>query len=101
MMNKNQIEAKKGNPLRVVVWSVAAFALLLPLIAMQFTSEVNWGFADFAVFGAMLLIAGGCYEFGTRLTVKKPYRLAIGIAVLGVFVLTWIELAVGILPVFS
>jgi len=80
-----------------VVWGTAAFALLLPWMAMQFTSEVAWDFADFAVFGIMLFGVCGTYELGTRLTGNKAYRLAVGIALLGAFLQTWMNLAVGII----
>lgn len=83
--------------MRIVVWGVAAFALMLPWIAMQFTSEVVWDSKDFAVFGTMLLVVCGTYEFAVRLTGNRAYRLAVGIALIGVFLLTWINLAVGII----
>lgn len=97
MTNTKHGDEKRGNPLRIVVWGTAVFALLLPWIAMQFTSEVDWDIVDFAVFGAMLLVVGGTYELATRLTGNKPYRLAVGIALLGAFLMTWINLAVGII----
>jgi hypothetical protein len=97
MMDNTQGSEKLGNPLRVVVWGIAVFVLLLPLVAMQFTSEVNWDFVDFTVFGTMLLVVCGSYELATRLTGNKAYRFAVGIALLGAFFLTWINLAVGII----
>ena len=96
-MNKKQGDEQPRNPLRIVVWGTALFALLLPWIAMQFTSEVDWDFMDFAVFGSMLLVVCGTYELAARLTGNKAYRLAVGIALLGAFLLTWINLAVGII----
>ena len=36
---------------------ISTFLLSIPLIAMQFTTEVNWGIGDFAVFGFMVLTA--------------------------------------------
>lgn len=97
MTNSKYGDVRRGNPLRIVVWGTAAFALLLPWIAMQFTSEVAWDFADFAIFGTMLLVVCGTYELGTRLTGNRAYRLAVGIALVGAFLLTWINLAVGII----
>lgn len=88
---------RSRNPLRIVIWSLAAFALLMPLIAMRFTSEVDWDAADFVVFGAMLLVVCGGYELATRMTGNGAYRLAAGIALLGAFLLTWMNLAVGII----
>ena len=71
--------------------------LLLPLVAMQFTSEVNWTLFDFAVFGMMLLAACSAYELAARASGNKAYRLAAGIAVVGVFLQVWANLAVGII----
>jgi len=42
---------------RLIVWAVVvALILLIPLVAMQFTSEVNWTLSDF-VFAGVLLFA--------------------------------------------
>ncbi|MEG3190848.1 hypothetical protein [Lysobacter sp. D1-1-M9] len=69
---------------------------MLPLVAMQFTDEVNWDETDFIVAGAMLLAACGTYELAARLTGSTAYRAAAGVAVVTAFVLVWINLAVGI-----
>jgi hypothetical protein len=71
--------------------------LLLPLAAMQFTDEVVWDLADFAIFGAMLATACGTYELATRVTRNKAYRAAVGIALAAAFILVWLNLAVGII----
>ena len=77
---------------------IAALALwLLPLIAMQFTDEVNWSVSDFVVFGIMLLAAVLTYERAGRASVGTCYRWAVGIAVLGSFLLVWISLGVSII----
>jgi hypothetical protein len=81
----------------MAVWGTAAFLLLLPLVAMRFTEEVNWTLLDFVVFGAMLVAACGTYELGTRMSGSTAYRAAIGIAVVAGFLLVWINLAVGII----
>lgn len=88
---------KRGNPLRWFVWGGAACLLLLPLVAMQFTSEVNWDAADFAVIGAMLLIGCGVYELGVRLGGSPAYRAGFGLAAITGFVLVWVNLAVGMI----
>lgn len=82
---------------RMAVWSTAAFILLLPLVAMQFTKEVNWGPGDFTIIGAMLGIACGTYELAARIAVNSAYRLGVGVAVVASFLLIWINLAVGII----
>ena len=50
---------------RWVMWGGAALLLALPLVAMQFTSEVNWTASDFVVMGAMLGIAAGTVELNS------------------------------------
>jgi len=97
MMSREFESDRRGNPLRVAVWGLAALALLTPWVAMRFTTEVVWDRMDFVVFGAMLLFVCGTYELGSRLTGNKAYRLALGIALLGAFLLTWVNLAVGII----
>ena len=87
----------RGVRWRITVWGAAAFLLLLPLVAMQFTDEVNWDKTDFIVFGAMLAVACGTYELAARVTASRAYRAAIGTAVAAAFILVWMNLAVGII----
>jgi hypothetical protein len=82
---------------RIAVWGTAACLLLLPLIAMQFTEEVNWDETDFIVMGAMLTAACGAYELAARMTGNRAYRAAAGLAIAGAFILVWMNLAVGII----
>ena len=82
MTNTEHGDGQHSNSLRIAIWGTAAFALLLPWVAMQFTSEVAWDFADFTIFGTMLLVVCGTYELATRLTGNKAYRLALGIALI-------------------
>ncbi|WP_298739620.1 hypothetical protein [uncultured Chitinophaga sp.] len=70
--------------------------LLIPLVAMQFTSEVDWSPFDFLVMGVLLLVTGLMCEFVLRKVKKTAYRLAILAGILVAFLLTWAELAVGI-----
>lgn len=70
--------------------------LLLPLLAMQFTSEVDWNVFDFLIGGILLLATGlGC-ELVLRKVKKTSHRLAICFAILFILFLVWAELAVGI-----
>jgi hypothetical protein len=80
-----------------VAWCTAAFLLLLPFVAAQFTAEVNWDATDFIIFGAMLAIACGIYELAARATGSGAYRAAVGIATTAAFILVWMNLAVGII----
>jgi hypothetical protein len=74
-----------------------AFILLLPLLAMQFTDEVVWDLADFAVAGTLLLGAGLTYELMARKAGHIAYRAAVGVAVAAALLLVWMNLAVGII----
>jgi hypothetical protein len=82
---------------RIARWSLAALILLLPLLAMQFTTEVAWDFADFMIFGALLAGAGGAYELAMRVSGHRAYRVAIAVALAAAFILIWVNLAVGII----
>jgi len=85
----------RGNHWRIVGWGTAAIMLLLPLIAMQFTDEVNWDVSDFIIFGAMLITAGGAFELAARMTPNKAYLAAVGVALAAAFFLVWMNGAVG------
>lgn len=82
---------------RIVVWSLAAFLLLLPLLAMQVTDQVNWTATDFAVFGALLLGTGALYEGAVRMAQSTAYRAATGVALAAACLLVWLNLAVGVI----
>lgn len=82
---------------RVMLWGAAALLLLAPLIAMRFTSEVNWTGSDFVAFGAMLAVLCGGVELAVRMSRHHSYRAAAGIALVAGFLLVWMNLAVGII----
>lgn len=74
-----------------------ASLLLVPLVAMQFTGEVQWSPFDFIVMGLLLFGTGLTYVLLSRLSDSRAYRVAIGIAVVTGLFLIWINLAVGII----
>ena len=74
-----------------------AFILLLALVVMQFTDEVVWDLADFAVAGVLLFCAGLTYELIARNAGHIAYRAAVGVVVAAALLLVWINLAVGII----
>lgn len=86
-----------GKLLRTTAWSGAALLLLLPLVAMQFTSEVNWDEFDFIVMGIMLFGAAGAFDFATRLSGSLAYRLGAAAGIGTCFLLVWVNLAVGMI----
>jgi hypothetical protein len=87
----------KRNWWRIVAWSAAGGLILLPLVAMQFTSEVNWTGADFAFAIVMFGGVGLLFELAVRLSSNMAYRAGMGVALLAFFLLVWINLAVGII----
>lgn len=75
---------------------VASAIMLVPAIAMQITSEVNWGLEDFGAMGLMLIAAGLLLEASSRLAnTALQMGLAVGFIILAFFAV-WAELAVGI-----
>lgn len=78
------------------IFITVAILLLIPLVAMQFTEEVDWGILDFVVMGILLLSVGLAIEFVLRRVRKTEYRLLFCGGILLAFFLVWAELAVGI-----
>lgn len=89
--------ARRGGLWRIVVWGGAAALLLAPLVAMQFTHEVQWTGSDFAIFAAMLVVPLGVVELTMRATGSTSYRAAVAVALGAAFLMTWVNLAVGII----
>jgi len=79
----------------IIVCSVALL-LLVPFIAMQFTSEVNWKPFDFVVAGVLLLGTGILCELVLRKVKSTKNRIVICFALLLALLIVWAELAVGI-----
>lgn len=86
-----------GKALRRLAWGGSAFLLLLPLIAMQFTAEVNWGPEDFIVMGILLSVCSGVVDLASRRASNLSFLFGVIIAVGASFLLIWINLAVGII----
>jgi len=80
----------------VTILSIAIAILFIPLIAMKFTSNVNWTLVDFIVAGILLGGAGLTFEIILRKIKTLRYRIFFGIALFVVLFLIWAELAVGI-----
>ena len=70
--------------------------LSIPLIAMQFTSEVNWGPGDFLVALVLLVTLGISVEIVLQKVKGINARRVWIILAVFVFLLVWAELAVGV-----
>lgn len=90
-----QDKGKLARDLRRVLLGTGAI-LLVPLVAMRFTSEVNWGVLDFVVAGMLLAGVGSLYVLLTRNLRTIAQRSVIGGGLLLTLMLVWAELAVGI-----
>lgn len=79
-----------------LLYSIPLIILSFPLMAMQFTKEVNWTISDFLVMGILLFTTVFTIDFVLKKfkTLKSRLILIVGIVVL--LALVWAELAVGI-----
>jgi aminoglycoside 6'-N-acetyltransferase I len=82
-------------PLLVVALGTV-LVLLIPAVAMQFTSELNWSAGDFLVAGLLLFGAGAIAVMGLNQVRSTRYRVAVVLAVACGLGLIWAELAVGL-----
>lgn len=80
----------------IIILTSVVISLLIPLVAMQFTNEVNWDIFDFIVMGILLFGTGLLCEFVLRKVKNTKNRIIICGAVLLTLFLIWAELAVGI-----
>ena len=77
-------------------FGIITFLLAIPLVAMQFTSEVDWKLGDFIIMGALLTITGLAIELVTQKVKSSNGRILLTIAILIILFLIWAELAVGV-----
>ena len=96
MGGMSERDARLTRALRSVVWGGAAIAWLIPLAARLWTG-LPWTTFDFVVWGAMLLIGAGVCEIGLRLSGALAYRAGVVVAAGTAFLITWSNLAVGII----
>jgi hypothetical protein len=75
---------------------MVALLLLIPLIAMQLTNEVNWLFFDFIIMGGMLTITGLLIGIILKKVNNSKNRLILIVTVVMMLFLIWAELAVGL-----
>lgn len=76
---------------------VTALILAVPLVAMQFTGEVAWTLSDFVFAGTLIFGTGLAYLLIAGRSGNTVYKFAIGLALAGIFLLTWVNGAVGII----
>ena len=96
MTDMTAVRSAHVNGWRIALWTSIAAVLLTPLIAMQFTREVDWTGSDFALAAILLGGAGLVYELAARRSPDARRKLVIGGGLLVVVVLIWLQGAVGI-----
>lgn len=90
------METTSQNKRRIVILVTTIGILLIPLIAMCFTDNVNWKVFDFLIAGVLLIATGLILDFILRKIKTLRYRILLGIALFLMLFLIWAELAVGI-----
>lgn len=78
------------------ILSVIVLLLLIPFVAMQFTTEVDWDVRDFTIAAVLLLGTGLTAEAVMRSVKNKNVQYGLIALILMVLFLIWAELAVGI-----
>jgi|TARA_R100000479_G_scaffold70100_3_gene33711 uncharacterized protein YybS (DUF2232 family) len=63
---------------------------------MQFTDKVQWSLFDFIIATILLLSAGLSVHFIFQKVKKMKYRITLLFLLLVLFLVTWIEIAVGL-----
>ena len=82
--------------MRIKILQMVGLLLIIPLIAMQLTDEVEWSLFDFIIMGTLLLITGLMGEIIFKKVKKYKHRVILYVVVSITFLLIWAELAVGI-----
>lgn len=82
---------------RIAGWSIPVLLLLLPLIAMRFTAEVNWTASDFVFASVLFGSVGLAFEFIVHQSRSLAYRLGAGLTVITAFLTVWVNAAVGMI----
>lgn len=80
----------------VAMFAAAAILLMIPLIAMQFTKEVNWTGSDFVIGGVLLFGTAFICELVLRNVKTLKSRIIICVTILAILMAVWAEMAVGI-----
>jgi hypothetical protein len=71
--------------------------LMIPAVGMQFSDEVQWTAFDFVFAGILIFGTGFLFELARKKANNKAYTLASAVALAGIFLLIWVNGAVGII----
>lgn len=79
-----------------LIFGIISLIITIPLIAMQFTNEVNWSLFDFIIAFILLSVIGLTINYILQLTNRLQNKIYFCIMVLLIGLLIWTELAVGV-----
>jgi hypothetical protein len=96
LTNTETMIITKQNKRLVTILISASALLLIPLLGMLITNEINWKIFDFIVAGILLGGTGLTLEFILRKIKTKRNRLFLILGLFLALILIWTELAVGI-----
>ena len=82
---------------RVLPWVGASALLAAPAVAMRLGADVDWTAFDFIVAGIMLAVPLTGFELALRASGNLAYRAGAVVALGTAFLITWSNLAVGII----
>ena len=71
--------------------------MLLPYISSQFSDEIDWSIGDVLIGGTLLFALAMLVQFLTVKLKGSKWHVPVIIGVIVIFILIWMELAVGIL----
>ncbi len=98
MTTMTESNAARRNGWRAARWGVAAALLCVPAVAMRFPgSGFDWTASDFVVMGALFAAVLGAYELLASRAPSVFHRAAAVLTTLGLFLLIWLNLAVGVI----
>lgn len=80
----------------IIILIAVVVILVIPLIAMPFSDEINWTLSDFIVAAMLLFGFGLMFDLILRKIKKRKYRIVLSVILLLALILIWAELAVGI-----
>ena len=88
------VSISKKQVLTVLV--TVAVLLCIPLVAMQFSPEVNWDMVDFGVAALLLAGFGLLISFLLSQPLTRKYRWGLITGIVLLYLLLWAEMAVGL-----
>ncbi len=80
----------------IILVLIITLILSVPLIAMQFSPDVNWSVSDFIVAAVLLISTGLVCEMILRKVKNRFTKFTICFSIIAALMIVWVELAVGI-----